>query len=91
MELTTIKAYIGSNNHTKEVEIDKIIAVASKYHTEFTLQRNVIGYWKGQPEHTVILLISDDYQKIMYTLGELKEVLQQEAIGYQIDSALHLI
>ncbi len=33
----TIKAYIGSNNITKELETEKIISILDKNHEGFTL------------------------------------------------------
>ena len=44
MKLITIKAFIGSNNETKELEIDKIASTLSKNHEAFTLQYPVFGY-----------------------------------------------
>lgn len=87
----TIKAYIGSNNKTKELEIDKIISVVNKNHDEFTIQYPVTGYWRGEAEQTAILLLAGKRKKVMNTLKELKEVLHQDAIAYQIDRDLKLI
>lgn len=91
IEQITIKAYIGSNNNTKELEIDNIISVVNKNHEGFTLQYPVIGYWKGEAEETAVLYLSDEREKVMNTLSELKEVLNQEAIAYQIENKLQLI
>ena len=91
MKLITIKAFIGSNNETKELEIDKIASTLSKNHEAFTLQYPVFGYWKGETEQTAILYLSDERSKVMNTLNELKEVLDQEAIAYQIENDLQLI
>ena len=40
---------------------------------------------------TAVLYLSDERQKVMSTLNELKEVLNQEAIAYQIENDLQLI
>ena len=87
----TISAYIGSNNKTKQLEIDKIVKIANKNHDEFTLDYPKLGYWKGESEDTAVLLLSDDKQKILATLEELKEVLEQDAIAYQIENDLQII
>lgn len=91
MKQITIKAFIGSNNKTKKLEIDKIISTVNANHEAFTLDYPVIGYWRGEAEETAVLYISDERQKVMNTLGELKEVLDQEAIAYQIENKINLI
>ena len=88
---TTIKAYIGSNNITKELEVDKIIEVTNRRHAGFTLDSPLTGYWDGELEQTAVLTISDSKDKVLATLIELKEVLKQEAIAYQIENKLHII
>lgn len=91
MKLITIKAFIGSNNETKELEVDKIISTVNANHEAFTLDYPVIGYWKSEAEQTAVLYLSDERSKVMNTLNELKEVLDQEAIAYQIENDLQLI
>src|SRR6478752_2590743 len=78
----TIKAYIGSNNVTKELEVDTIVAILNKNHDAFTLDYPVIGYWRGEAEQTAIVYLADDEQRVLATLEELKNSLRQEAIAY---------
>lgn len=54
MEQITIKAFIGSNNKTKKLEVDKIISTVNANHEAFTLQYPVIGCWRGETEQTAI-------------------------------------
>jgi len=91
MKLITIKAFIGSDNQTKQLNVDTIVSIVNTNHEAFTLQYPVIGYWRGEAEETAVLYLSDERQKVMNTLGELKEVLNQEAIAYQIENDLQLI
>lgn len=91
MEPITIKAFIGSNNKTKKLEVDKIISTVSINHEAFTLDYPVIGCWRGEVEETAVLYLSDERSKVMNTLNKLKEVLDQEAIAYQIENKLNLI
>lgn len=91
IEQITIKAFIGSDNRTKKLEVDKIISIVNANHEAFTLDYPVIGYWRGEAEETAVLYLSDERQKVMNTLNELKEVLDQEAIAYQIENDLQLI
>lgn len=87
----TIKAYIGSNNKTKELEVDTIVQIVNKNHDAFTLDYPVLGYWKGEAEETAVLYLSDERKRVMATLQELKQALDQEAIAYQIETEFHLI
>ena len=87
----TIKAYIGSNNITKELETDKIITILDKNHEGFTLDYPVTGYWRGEAEKTAILYLGDIEAKVLATLKELKAALEQEAIAYQIENELTII
>jgi hypothetical protein len=91
MKLITIKAFIGSDNQTKQLNVDTIVSIVNANHEAFTLQYPVIGYWRGEAEQTAVLYLSDERQKVMDTLSELKEVLDQEAIAYQIENNLQLI
>ena len=91
MKQITIKAFIGSNNKTKELEVDKIISTVNANHEAFTLDYPVIGYWRGEAEQTAVLYLSDERSKVLNTLNELKELLNQEAIAYQIENDLQLI
>ena len=91
MKLITIKAFIGSDNQTKQLNVDTIVSIVNANHEAFTLQYPVIGYWRGEAEQTAVLYLSDERQKVMDTLSELKEVLDQEAIAYQIETDLQLI
>lgn len=87
----TIKAYIGSNNITKELEVDKLVTILDKNHEGFTLDYPVIGYWRGEAEKTAILYLGDTEAKVLATLQELKAALGQEAIAYQVEAELKLI
>ncbi len=91
VESITIRAYIGSNNITKQLEVGKLVTILNRNHDGFTLQYPVTGAWKGEIEDTAILYLTDERQKVLDTLNELKEVLDQEAIAYQIDNELQII
>lgn len=91
MKLITIKAFIGSDNQTKQLNVDTIVSIVNANHEAFTLQYPVIGYWRGEAEQTAVLYLSGERQKVIDTLSELKEVLDQEAIAYQIENDLQLI
>ncbi len=78
----SFQIYIGENNSTHEVELEKITSTLSKYFDGFTVQ-NGIGFWRGQQEKTVIISIYDDEQKILACVQLLKTILEQDAIAVQ--------
>ena len=77
--------YIGSNNSTHELEIEKITGIISKYFEGFTAFE-VIGYWKGQREKTlkVEIVTEEDNTKLVKVGKELKIALDQESIMLEI-------
>lgn len=87
----TIQLYIGGNNTTKQVEVDKLKKVLNKYHEGWTLERGNIGAWHGVEEESVKVLISDDYDTILATVNKLKYELKQEAIAVQEVAPLEFI
>ena len=76
------RLYIGSNNETKELELDKIKQVVSRYYEGFTIIL-ATGYWKGNEEKTAVVEISTNSWDTG-VLHELKQELNQESIAYQI-------
>lgn len=79
----TYNLFIGSDNRTKRLNVSKIEQIMSDRHEGFTLYP-VTGYWHGQQEHSMLVIVNDDNDKIKQTISILKQELVQEAIGYQI-------
>lgn len=72
------RIYIGSNNLTKKLELDKIELIVNQYHDGFTIIK-ACGYWNGKKENTAIIeicdkLVSEDL------LVELKSELKQDSL-----------
>ena len=80
--METFTIYIGSNNETKELELDRINAITSGNHKGFTLY-TATGHWLGTEEATAVLIVHDDPAIVMATIDTLKRELKQDAIGYQ--------
>jgi len=78
----TYQLYIGANNVTKEVETDKIEAILNSHYEGYTLLPSV-GYWLGKKENSVVVTLVSDQATLKTVLKELKEELQQDAIGWQ--------
>jgi len=78
----SIQLYIGENNLTHELEIEKITATCALFFDGFTIQ-NGIGFWRGSQEKTAIVSIYDDEKKIMKCVDVLKKALKQDAIALQ--------
>jgi hypothetical protein len=81
--MQTYTIYIGCNNDTGKLELEKIEAIAGGRHDGFTLY-TASGYWLGSKEPTAVLVIHDDPGKIIRTITDLKIELDQDAIGYQV-------
>lgn len=79
----TYQLYIGANNITGKCEVDKIEKILSANHSGFTILPALLGYWEGNKEDSVSIIISDSARKVHQSIRELKQVLQQDAIGYQ--------
>lgn len=72
------KIYIGSDNTTKVLELEKIESIVNKYHKGYTIiQCN--GYWLGNKENTAIVEICDELvDEIM--LLEIKRLCKQDSL-----------
>ena len=81
--MQTFTIYVGSNNDTHELELDRINRISARNHEGFTLY-TATGHWLGTEEATAVLIIHDDPAKVMATIETLKTELHQDAIGYQL-------
>lgn len=75
MEYT--KIYIGSNNETKELELDKITNYLNTQLQGYTIIKT-LGYWKGTREDSCIIEIYGNYNRAIPS--ELKKILKQDSI-----------
>ena len=77
--------YIGSNNTTKELEIEKITGIISAHFDGFTASE-VIGYWKGSRERTLkVEIITEETDTALARIGkELKTKLEQESVLMEV-------
>jgi hypothetical protein len=75
------RLYIGSNNKTHQVNEEKLKEIINKYFEGYTII-NSIGYWKGTKEESRIIEIdTTNKEQVIKAIQELKEALEQEAIG----------
>lgn len=81
--MQTFTIYIGSNNATKELELDRINRMLDARHQGYTLY-TATGHWLGTEEATAVVIIHDEPAKIYATIDALKTELDQDAIGYQV-------
>jgi hypothetical protein len=71
------KLYIGSNNETKELELDKITEYLNNQLEGYTIIKT-IGYYNGKAEESCIIEIYGSYN--LAIVGELKKILKQDSI-----------
>lgn len=81
--MQTFTIYVGSNNDTGKLELDRINAMLDARHQGYTLY-TATGHWLGTEEATAVIIIHDDPAKIQATIEALKIELDQDAIGYQV-------
>lgn len=84
--MKTYELYIGSNNDTGELELEKIENILDQYADSYSVIP-IIGRWLGQREESVQVLIS--VEDIGTLIEELKKELEQDAIGWRTTPALH--
>ena len=87
--MTTYRLYIGANNTTGKVELDKIEHILNGYYDGYTIEQ-ATGYWQGGKEASVVITIASEIQ-IIPVIVELKHVLKQDAIAYQKVEQLNFI
>lgn len=75
------RLYIGSDNTTKTLAMDTILAVAGRFFQGFSVNR-IIGYYNGGQEDTALLEIeTDDTAKVRELAINLRNTLNQDSVG----------
>jgi len=81
-----INYYIGSNNQTHIVEVDKALSILSSHYEGMSVSE-LIGYWKGSQEKTMLVSIvceTVNYSEVKQVCKELNTELDQQAIMVEI-------
>jgi hypothetical protein len=81
-----INFYIGSNNKTKELEKEKALKILSENYEGMNVSE-MIGYWKGEEEKTMLVsIVCDevDFTKIKSVCKRLNVSLDQDAIMVEV-------
>lgn len=79
-----LRLFIGANNVSKQVEVEKALAVIASKVDGFTFY-NASGYWKGQRENSLVVEIDGLGIKAGRTLAKvLCKKLNQQAVGLQL-------
>ena len=69
-----VNFYIGSNNQTHQVETDKALGILAAHYEGMSVSE-LIGYWKGSQEKTLLVSIvceSVDYTEVKQVCKELE-------------------
>lgn len=88
--MKTYNLYIGANNTTGELELDKIRDILDRNFSGYTIVHSV-GAWEGQREPSVIVTLASSIDELMNTIRNLKDELAQDAIGIQEVNVLRFI
>lgn len=76
----TTTLYVGADNATGDLDIDRLAKIVSKRHDGFTIVP-AIGYWLGKREPSAQVIISGDGLDIAATVKDIKSELAQDAVG----------
>jgi len=82
--------YVGSNNETKKLEIEKITKIVGEAFDGFTITKG-IGFWRGVSENMAIVAIYGEEEKIKRVAQTLRIELNQEAVGIQETAPMSFI
>lgn len=83
--------YVGANNKTHQIELDKLKTICNTFFEGYTLIPSQ-GYWQGKEEPSIIVQIETDNKNKVYMLAKtLKSSLKQQAIGLQKQAKLSFI
>ena len=81
-----INYFIGSNNDTKELELEKALSILSSYYEGMSVSE-IVGYWQGVREKTAqvsIVCERVDYTTIKNVCKKLNNDLNQQAIMVEV-------
>ena len=85
-----LRFFIGANNETGEVEIDKVRELFDIEFAGYTITE-AQGRWTGKNEKSIIVdvqpmgwIVTRDMTRVEHLVEVLKEELKQESIGLQI-------
>lgn len=77
------RLFVGSNNKTKRLELDKAVKCVARYYKGFTYY-TATGFWEGVKEKSVVFEISGTKKRDIDKLSkELCNILAQQAVGIQ--------
>ena len=85
LSMTQFNLYIGANNQTGIVEIDKIVHYIGKVFEGFAIV-NTSGYWQGKAEKSIIVTIFTDEKDRWFMIEYIKglaTILMQDCIILQ--------
>jgi len=87
-----VKFFIGSNNITHKPEYNKAMRVLAGYYSGFNLNKNELGYWKGNKEKCFsVTLFTNSTKEIPKVKIDLERILNQESVMVSITKKKVLI
>ena len=82
-----LRLFIGANNVSKVVEVEKALSIIASQVDGFTFY-NASGYWKGDRENSLVVEIDGLGIKAGRSLAKsLCSALEQQAVGLQLINA----
>ncbi|MDD4290607.1 MAG: hypothetical protein PHH83_05070 [Patescibacteria group bacterium] len=81
-----INYYIGSNNKTHRLELEKALEILAEFYEGMSVSE-LIGYWKGNQEKTALISIvceTVNFTEIKAVCKKLNTALEQDAIMVEV-------
>lgn len=89
--MITANLFIGANNETGDVEIDVVHNILAKRFPEGYTVLSGAGYWQGGSEPMVLAIVTGLPEYVTEVAAELRDELEQQAVGVQFLPAIQFI
>ena len=88
--MITCELFVGADNATGVVDTELLGKILDSSHDGWTMV-NATGSWRGQREPSVIVTIHDHETTIRATAVQIRDELNQDAVGFRIVPTLSFI
>lgn len=83
--------YVGADNDTGTLELDRIRNVLDKRHTDGYTIFQAQGCWHGHSEPCAVCVITGTTRQITGTAARLQAECRQEAVGVQFTNPIQFV
>lgn len=88
--METAFLYVGADNDTHIVDVDRITTLLDKEYESYTIVP-ATGRWHGMSEESTVIVLTGERDDIMHTAHTLCSELSQDAVAVQFMPAMQLV